>query len=300
MALTNPGGNRKVCYYYDSDIGNNYYGQGHPMKPHRIRMTHNLLLNYGLYRKMEIYRPHKCNAEEMSRYHSDDYIKFLRSIRPDFKLHISPSNMSNQNTMEYLQKIRQRLFENLRMLPHAPGVQMQDIPPDAIVSGSDDETVDNPDQRTSIRASDKRIQRPDEYSDSEDEGEGGRKNEESHKKKKRKYMEGDATVQESKAPVSGTPAQNGVTKQEDATSDSSAPVKTAENGENPVTGDANSKDAVVPETATEEKANSEARSDPPPDATEEKEAASSVEAKATEPDPAPVEEQQPADEKMEI
>uniref|UniRef100_A0A8C4LRM0 Histone deacetylase n=1 Tax=Equus asinus asinus TaxID=83772 RepID=A0A8C4LRM0_EQUAS len=39
----------------ESDIGNYYYGQGHPMKPHRIRMTHNLLLNYGLYRKMEIY-----------------------------------------------------------------------------------------------------------------------------------------------------------------------------------------------------------------------------------------------------
>ena len=37
------------------DIGNYYYGQGHPMKPHRIRMTHNLLLNYRLYRKMEIY-----------------------------------------------------------------------------------------------------------------------------------------------------------------------------------------------------------------------------------------------------
>lgn len=25
------------------------------MKPHRIRMTHNLLLNYGLYRKMEVF-----------------------------------------------------------------------------------------------------------------------------------------------------------------------------------------------------------------------------------------------------
>ena len=37
------------------DVGNYYYGQGHPMKPHRIKMTHNLLLNYGLYRKMEIY-----------------------------------------------------------------------------------------------------------------------------------------------------------------------------------------------------------------------------------------------------
>lgn len=40
---------------YIGDVGNYYYGQGHPMKPHRIRMTHNLLLNYGLYRKMEIY-----------------------------------------------------------------------------------------------------------------------------------------------------------------------------------------------------------------------------------------------------
>ena len=35
--------------------GNYYYGQGHPMKPHRIRMAHNLLLNYGLYKKMEVY-----------------------------------------------------------------------------------------------------------------------------------------------------------------------------------------------------------------------------------------------------
>ncbi|KAG5856049.1 hypothetical protein ANANG_G00003770 [Anguilla anguilla] len=83
MALTTQGTKKKVCYYYDGDVGNYYYGQGHPMKPHRIRMTHNLLLNYGLYRKMEIYRPHKANAEEMTKYHSDDYIKFLRSIRPD-------------------------------------------------------------------------------------------------------------------------------------------------------------------------------------------------------------------------
>lgn len=25
------------------------------MKPHRIRMTHSLIMNYGLYKKMEIY-----------------------------------------------------------------------------------------------------------------------------------------------------------------------------------------------------------------------------------------------------
>jgi len=83
MAFTSGGSKKKICYYYDGDVGNYYYGQGHPMKPHRIRMTHNLLLNYGLYRKMEIYRPHKAAFEEMTKYHSDDYIKFLRTIRPE-------------------------------------------------------------------------------------------------------------------------------------------------------------------------------------------------------------------------
>lgn len=32
---------------------------------------------------LSLQRPHKANAEEMTKYHSDDYIKFLRSIRPD-------------------------------------------------------------------------------------------------------------------------------------------------------------------------------------------------------------------------
>ncbi|CAF93492.1 unnamed protein product [Tetraodon nigroviridis] len=442
MAYTTATGTKKkVCYYYDGDIGNYYYGQGHPMKPHRIRMTHNLLLNYGLYRKMEIYRPHKATAEEMTKYHSDDYIKFLRSIRPDnmsefskqmqrfnvgedcpvfdglfefcqlsaggsaagsvklnrqqtdiavnwagglhhakkseasgfcyvndivlailelLKYHqrvlyididihhgdgveeafyttdrvmtvsfhkygeyfpgtgdlrdigagkgkyyavnfplrdgiddesyehifkpvmakvmemYQPSavvlqcgadslsgdrlgcfnltirghakcveymksfnlpllmlggggytirnvarcwtyetavaldtdipdelpyndyfeyfgpdfkaahsvhrNMTNQNTQEYMDKIKQRLFENLRMLPHAPGVQMQAIPEDAVPDDNVDEDTEDPDKRLSIRATDKRIACDEEFSDSEDEGEGGRKNVANHKK----------------------------------------------------------------------------------------------------------------------
>lgn len=37
------------------DVGLYYYGPGHPMKPHRLRMTHQLILAYGLYRKMEVY-----------------------------------------------------------------------------------------------------------------------------------------------------------------------------------------------------------------------------------------------------
>jgi len=73
----------KICYFYDSDIGNFYYGNGHPMKPHRIMMTHNLLLNYGLYKKMEIFRPHPATLQDMTKFHSDDYINFLRIITPD-------------------------------------------------------------------------------------------------------------------------------------------------------------------------------------------------------------------------
>jgi len=53
------------------------------------------------------------------------YNDYFEYFGPDFKLHISPSNMTNTNASEYLEKIKNRLFENLRMLPHAPGVQVQ-------------------------------------------------------------------------------------------------------------------------------------------------------------------------------
>jgi histone deacetylase 1/2 len=74
---------RRVAYFYDSEIGNFHYGQGHPMKPHRVRMTHNLVVNYGLYRQMEVFRPKPVSAALMTRFHSDDYINFLRIITPD-------------------------------------------------------------------------------------------------------------------------------------------------------------------------------------------------------------------------
>ena len=38
-----------------ANVGNYHYGPGHPMRPHRIRMCHGLVMNYGLYKKMEIF-----------------------------------------------------------------------------------------------------------------------------------------------------------------------------------------------------------------------------------------------------
>src|SRR5688572_28182726 len=39
---------KKVAYFYDSDIGNYAYFTGHPMKPHRIRLAHSLIMQYNL------------------------------------------------------------------------------------------------------------------------------------------------------------------------------------------------------------------------------------------------------------
>lgn len=76
---------KTVAYFYDPDVGNFHYGEGtgwyargfwtlrfrgcgynareltnsflppgagHPMKPHRLALTHSLVLHYGLYKKM--------------------------------------------------------------------------------------------------------------------------------------------------------------------------------------------------------------------------------------------------------
>lgn len=48
----------RIAYMYDPDIGCYDYEPGHCMKPFRIRMTHDLVMSYGLYRNMEVYVRH--------------------------------------------------------------------------------------------------------------------------------------------------------------------------------------------------------------------------------------------------
>lgn len=117
------------------------------------------------------------------------YNDYFEYFGPDFKLHISPSNMTNLNTQDYLDKVKNRLFENLRMLPHAPGVQVQAIPEDGMRMEVDEEDIEaEKDVRVTQSDKDKRIIPENEYSDSEDEGPTGddRKHRESHKNKKQK------------------------------------------------------------------------------------------------------------------
>lgn len=72
-----------VAYYYDGDVGNYSYGYGHPMKPHRMRMTHNLIANYGLDKHMDVLRPVRATREQMAKFHSDEYVDFLNRVTPE-------------------------------------------------------------------------------------------------------------------------------------------------------------------------------------------------------------------------
>jgi histone deacetylase 1/2 len=74
---------KTVAYFYDADVGNYSYGYGHPMKPHRMRMTHNLVTNYRLDRHMDILRPKRATREQMSAFHTDEYVDFLSRVSPE-------------------------------------------------------------------------------------------------------------------------------------------------------------------------------------------------------------------------
>jgi histone deacetylase 1/2 len=52
-------------------------------------MTHNLIINYGLYKKLEFQRPTPATFKEMTKFHSDDYIDFLQRVTPEQTLEIT-------------------------------------------------------------------------------------------------------------------------------------------------------------------------------------------------------------------
>ncbi|ORZ08011.1 hypothetical protein BCR41DRAFT_381797 [Lobosporangium transversale] len=84
---------QRVSYFYDDDVGNYTYGYGHPMKPHRVRMCHSLVTNYGLYKKMDVIRPKRATARQMTRFHNDEYVDFLYRLAPEM---VGGEGMSEQ------------------------------------------------------------------------------------------------------------------------------------------------------------------------------------------------------------
>jgi histone deacetylase 3 len=65
---------KKVIYFYDPDVGNFHYGPGHPMKPHRLSVTHSLVLNYGLHKKMQVRQAVRVTR---GRCYDHNFLRFL-------------------------------------------------------------------------------------------------------------------------------------------------------------------------------------------------------------------------------
>ena len=73
---------KTVSYLWDPEIGNFHYGPGHPMKPQRMAVTHSLVLNYGMDKFMDVYRPYHASFHDMCRFHSEEYVSFLSRVSP--------------------------------------------------------------------------------------------------------------------------------------------------------------------------------------------------------------------------
>lgn len=52
------------------DVGSYAYNLVHPMKPHRIKMAHSLIVNTGLVNQLDVLRPKRATAQEMTRFHT--------------------------------------------------------------------------------------------------------------------------------------------------------------------------------------------------------------------------------------
>ena len=74
---------KRVDYFYDENVGNFHYGPGHPMRPHRVRLTHHLIVNYGLYKHLNVFRPKPATFGDLTAFHTDEYIKFLADVTPE-------------------------------------------------------------------------------------------------------------------------------------------------------------------------------------------------------------------------
>ena len=94
-------------------------GAGHPMKPHRMAVTNNLVLNYGLFKKMTMIRPFRANEKDMCAFHTEDYINFLKRLSPnnttEFTKFISKFNVADDRFATAVRVVKLSLYDTLSL-----------------------------------------------------------------------------------------------------------------------------------------------------------------------------------------
>ncbi|KAG6845639.1 hypothetical protein H0H87_005846 [Tephrocybe sp. NHM501043] len=111
--------------------------------------------------------------------------EYYEYFGPDYELDVKSSNADDLNTPAYLDRVKRIVMENLRHVGGPPSVQMSDIPSLPIDDILDDpnrnEDFEDLNKRRPQRLLDSRRQADGELSDSDDEGEGGRRNHMRHR-----------------------------------------------------------------------------------------------------------------------
>ena len=76
-----------VAYYFDDEIGTFFYGQYHPMKPLRMKITHEMLRAYEVLPKLKRMIPEEheefVKKIDFTKFHTDEYIDFLMNVTPE-------------------------------------------------------------------------------------------------------------------------------------------------------------------------------------------------------------------------
>ena len=102
------------------------------------------------------------------------YNEYYMYYAPDYRLEVRPSNMGNSNTPEKLQKILDKVLQNLERTKFAPSVQLQNVPRDAGDLGDDEEDTEVAIETKggSLYAHDQRIADKNEFYDEENKSGG--------------------------------------------------------------------------------------------------------------------------------
>lgn len=84
-----------IIYIHDPTVGYYHYGPGHPMKPYRLALTHDLVLHYGLADYMKVYSGRKATKADLLKFHAPDYVNFLHKLTSE-KWRLELENMGTR------------------------------------------------------------------------------------------------------------------------------------------------------------------------------------------------------------
>lgn len=78
--MTRPGG--KAAYVYADALSRHVLRDGHPMRPARLRYTHDLLAAYGAFEdeRAMLVPPRPATVEELTTFHTEEYVEAVRRL----------------------------------------------------------------------------------------------------------------------------------------------------------------------------------------------------------------------------